>query len=236
MFSLDGRPRGCATLIAAWSCQRDDNGQCLPSRLPLGILHLATAAQRAGFAVEIPDAQLLDRDSAMIHPPVLLLCMLEDAAPIVGISAMNDLLPAALVAVEQFKLQNPDAVVVLGGPGPSSVAVELLQDFLYIDAIVHGAGEQTFVQLLIAFYKNRLLSEVHGRYYRSTLKFDPTIHSHVHQAMSLTTAEDLLIRRYPNLFPSIYHFSAARLDDKLDRIETDRLALSTGPAHATTSP
>jgi radical SAM superfamily enzyme YgiQ (UPF0313 family) len=167
IFSPDGHPRGSVTLIAAWLRQRDDNGKCLPARLPLGILHLAAAAQRAGFAVEIRDTQLLDRDSAMIYPPALLQQILENTAPVVGISCMNDLLPAVLVAIEQFKLQNPDAFVVLGGPGPSSVAVELLQEFPYIDAIVRGEGEQTFVELLIAFYEKRLLPEVHGLYCRS---------------------------------------------------------------------
>lgn len=129
------------TLIAAWLTQSESD----KARIPLGVMYLAGYLQKKGFNVEVKDCQLQPSNISAI---ATLLNVLQNSAPIIGISCMSNMLPSVLVATEQLKTQYPDKVIILGGPGPTGVAEEILRNFKFIDYVITGEGEETLSDLL----------------------------------------------------------------------------------------
>lgn len=149
------------TLIAGWGRQRDDKGNVLPARFPLGVASLVGASQRADYKVQVRDIQHTD------NPPVTaLLSAFEDSAPIIGISCMSDFLPPVLLAIAKYKREHPDKIFILGGPGPTGVAEAIVSTFPVVDVIVKGEGERTLISLLNCLRNSADLEKVPGIVYR----------------------------------------------------------------------
>jgi radical SAM superfamily enzyme YgiQ (UPF0313 family) len=93
--------------------------------------------------------------------------MTDGCAEILGISCYYNLLPLVVLAIEEIKKQNPELTVVLGGPGPTAVCKELMENFNFIDIIVRGEGERTILELINTLInKQKPLSKVKGILYR----------------------------------------------------------------------
>ncbi|MFH1999752.1 MAG: radical SAM protein [Planctomycetota bacterium] len=75
-------------------------------------------------------------------------------------------LPFVLHGLQRFKARRPDAVVILGGPGPSGVASRIVASMPWIDIVCRGEGEETLVELLRALKQGRDLKEVRGITFR----------------------------------------------------------------------
>lgn len=75
-------------------------------------------------------------------------CLCEDGSDIVGVGCMSDTLPFIVHALEGFKAKHPEKTIILGGPGPTGVARELLEAFRFIDVVVKGEGERTMLELM----------------------------------------------------------------------------------------
>lgn len=162
----DAPSKGEITLISAWTRSYDGKGQLMPPRLPLGVLFLATAVVRAGFAVSVRDLQLV-QDAVQERSTVKLVKnVLEDAGPILGISCMSDTLPAVLLALTDIKHRRPDLRVILGGSGPGPIAQELLTQWRAVDIVAVGEGEVTLVAVLEAIFRQAVLEDVDGICFR----------------------------------------------------------------------
>ena len=124
--------------------------------MPLSVLAPASAAQKAGFDVEIID-QRLDRNWQKTVKEYT-----SDAMLAFGISSMTgpQLKYAAEIA-EFLKLNYPQIPVVWGGVHASLLPVQTL-DSGYADIIVQKEGEVTFVDLLRALNDKTELSKVDG--------------------------------------------------------------------------
>ncbi len=111
---------------------------------PLGCLALQAALAAAGLSAEVRDLQRgpLPRDAAGLAD------WLDSDAPVLGVSTMADRLPLALLALAEVRRRRPAQLLVLGGPGPTEVAEDLVRRFSWLDAVVCGEGEETFVDLL----------------------------------------------------------------------------------------
>jgi len=121
--------------------------------LPLGPLYLAHALEKAGYAVDFRDYQLVDRaDKFSIEA---LRRFLSGAAPIVFVSCMANLLPYTLLALERYKLDHPDAFLALGGVGAAGVERQVLDLCPWIDAISVGEGEVSGPALVRAAQRGR---------------------------------------------------------------------------------
>ncbi|QWR77165.1 B12-binding domain-containing radical SAM protein [Candidatus Magnetomonas plexicatena] len=77
----------------------------------------------------------------------------------------NDIIEFA----DNYKRQNPEVVIVFGGPQVSPVADEIIVDYPFVDIIpyVTAPGETIFYYLLRALAKRQPLSEVSNILYRS---------------------------------------------------------------------
>ena len=136
--------------------------------MPLGILYLQADLSRAGFSVEIRDIQLASTSKSMTGQEQMVQLMTSDA-PVLGVSVMADRLPEAILALEQLRINAPDRIIVLGGPGPTIAGRKLMENFSFIDALVIGEGENTLRDIVDAAlgYGRHNLPEIPGAIIRS---------------------------------------------------------------------
>jgi anaerobic magnesium-protoporphyrin IX monomethyl ester cyclase len=134
--------------------------------LPLGCLYLVSALEHAGVDVEFRDYQTY---SAALENPLDLesfLSFLEGSAGVLGISCMVSMLPFVLLGTKKFKERHPEHTIILGGPGPSGVADEIIASMPWIDVVARGEGELTILELMQALRRGGDLSPISGISYR----------------------------------------------------------------------
>lgn len=127
---------------------------------PLGCLCLLSALEAAGIRAEFRDYQLLDGQP--FEPEGLVRFITDDSAGIIGIGAMVNVLPHLVRAVSEIKTRYPEKKVILGGPGPASVAETLLRVYPVADSIVRGEGEETLPELVRAIQAGKDLNAIPG--------------------------------------------------------------------------
>lgn len=116
-----------------------------PRTVPAGILYLAAVLERAGYGVDVRDMYV---ESYRDLTPDGFLALLEDCADIVGFGCMSDSLPFVVSGIGAFKQRHPHKTVILGGPGPTGVAREIMLGFPSVDIIVDGEGEETLGEVV----------------------------------------------------------------------------------------
>ncbi|MCB9760781.1 MAG: B12-binding domain-containing radical SAM protein [Alphaproteobacteria bacterium] len=136
------------TLVNLWMT---DPGQ---RYMPLGILWLRAALEAKGVEVELRDYQFLT--PAEREDPEALAARLDDSHDIVGFSLMSNALPLAVATARLLRERRPERRVVLGGPGPTTVARALVAAFPWIDLVVRGEGEHTVTELVDALETDQL--------------------------------------------------------------------------------
>jgi anaerobic magnesium-protoporphyrin IX monomethyl ester cyclase len=108
---------------------------------PLGPLYIASALEALGWSVDFRDYQLFDGANAF-DPGAIVRC-LAGHQPVLMMSCFVDMLPVVISAAEAIKSAKPETFIILGGPGPSARAKEIVELFPQLDAIVIGEGEET---------------------------------------------------------------------------------------------
>jgi radical SAM superfamily enzyme YgiQ (UPF0313 family) len=67
---------------------------------------------------------------------------------IIGIGCHSVHLPFVVKTAQAIKERFPGKVIILGGPGPTGVAKELLEKFSFIDAVAIGEAEETIIEIV----------------------------------------------------------------------------------------
>ena len=146
--------------------------------IPLGLMYLATACERAGHDVEIYDPAVdydLGRMNAAGRQSVHVGASWEDVrariaskpCDVIGISnPFYTQYPNALEAARIARDVQPDARIIMGGPHPTVEPAMVLGDAPAVDVVVRGEAEQTLVELLRAFESDLPLDEVKGIAFR----------------------------------------------------------------------
>jgi anaerobic magnesium-protoporphyrin IX monomethyl ester cyclase len=108
---------------------------------PLGVLYLATYLQHQGFKVDVVDTTFhKDKET-------LLKMFQKKSYDLVGISLMTTMLKDAYDVASLVKKLSPRTKVVFGGPHPTVMPSETLQN-PNVDAVAIGEGEETWLELL----------------------------------------------------------------------------------------
>ncbi len=128
--------------------------------LPLGPLYLTAALEQAGYEMDFRDYQMCDSEDIFSRQAIADFC--HDPAPIIGLSCMANLLPFTILAAEELRRRYPDRLIVLGGVGAKSVELQVLRAFPWIDAVAHGEGEKTIVELVRAHVAGKPLDNIRG--------------------------------------------------------------------------
>ena len=111
---------------------------------PLGPLYIASTLEGCGVDVEFRDYQLCH--DANPFAPDALVEHLSGHRRVLLISCFVDMLPVVIAATRRLVEARPDTLVVLGGPGPTAGATQLMEHFPWITGIVKGEGEATVVE------------------------------------------------------------------------------------------
>lgn len=128
---------------------------------PLGLAYLASYVERHGFQARILDnsIELMSRKKFSDY--------LDKIKPrVVGFSASTSTFPQVVNFASAVKEFDSRIMVVLGGPHPSALPQETLENDS-IDIVVKGEGEETILELLTALLRGGGgLSGIKGIYYK----------------------------------------------------------------------
>ncbi len=159
---------------------------------PLGLGYLAAYVEKKGFDVKMYNAEMgkepriassysvykkafRDYINRMEDPNDFIWqevkSVLRNVAPmVVGLSVMTAKSGSAKKISQIVKEFNPRSIVVWGGPHPTILPDEVLQD-TNVDFAVRGEGEQTFLELCQALKKgSNIFSEIKGLSYKKDNK------------------------------------------------------------------
>ncbi|MCK4670876.1 MAG: B12-binding domain-containing radical SAM protein [Nanoarchaeota archaeon] len=132
----------------------------------LGILHLAAMLEKE-FSVKIVEQTMLLKTEQYFEPEKLLEEVEETSPKILGITTMCDNYHYVLGFAKIYKQQNPDTIIVLGGPHATLTAKITMENFSWIDIIVKHEGEETILELARKIRNNQSLEDVKGIVFRS---------------------------------------------------------------------
>ncbi len=135
--------------------------------VPVGVLSLAGYLEQAGFSTEILDYQHT-RVPDPQNPHNFYDFFKMANSPIIGISVMAKDMPGVIIACEMLKRKRPETIIILGGPGPTGVAAQLMETFPFIDFTVKGEGEETLLELIQAIKGNQNFGKINGLVWRKS--------------------------------------------------------------------
>lgn len=129
--------------------------------MPLGLAYLAAALEASNINVKIIDAwaegytyEVLGRKIAHLSPDL------------VGVTMMSPTYAAAMQTVDMVS-RHSDAKIVVGGPHPSSLPEQCLEDNPNIDFVVVGEGEKALVNLVAFLSENdKEINNINGILFR----------------------------------------------------------------------
>ncbi|MDY0340756.1 MAG: radical SAM protein [Coriobacteriia bacterium] len=164
---------------------------------PLHLVHLAGAAVKAGHDAKIYDAMYKDtsyeeiRHQVETYKPDVVMSL--DYLPVTG-AISTCTVPAAIEALRVAKQVNPDIHTLLGGPHPTFMYEEILnEENSPIDIVLRGEMEETLADLLGAYADERPLDEVKGiAFVRDGETVATPQRPHIEDLDTLTPAWDLL--------------------------------------------
>ncbi len=117
---------------------------------PLGICYIAASLQKAGHDVQLIDCTFLDRKEALKEA-------LAAKAEVVGVYCMVTMLEESIWFADH--LRNTCQLLAAGGPLPTCDPAPFLEHF---DVVVRGEGEQTMLELLLAYEQHSDMGSVAG--------------------------------------------------------------------------
>ena len=131
--------------------------------LPLGLLSISRLLDNEGYKIKIINQIInnrwkLDLQSELKNNPIC-----------VGITVMigNSILSG--IATSKFVKEISDIPIVWGGPHPSIIPHQTLENN-YIDIVCEGEGDITFFELVKTLEKNKPLDKVKGIWYKENKK------------------------------------------------------------------
>jgi anaerobic magnesium-protoporphyrin IX monomethyl ester cyclase len=110
---------------------------------PLGLASVAAVLEGSGHTVKILDMPALRLSGTSVFEIIR-----QEKPDVVGISAMTPTINAALNVAKKVKEANKSILVALGGPHATILPEETLKNSAFVDAIICGEGERTFLDLV----------------------------------------------------------------------------------------
>jgi anaerobic magnesium-protoporphyrin IX monomethyl ester cyclase len=124
---------------------------------PLGLAYLAAVLENAGFSVKILDCPPLDYTYKDVKNYV------ESLKPkIVGVSSTTLTINNALKIAEIVKEVSTEIKVFLGGAHASILDEETLAKSFYVDGVIRGEGEITFLEVVKKIKEGKSLNDTLG--------------------------------------------------------------------------
>lgn len=127
---------------------------------PWGLFSLAAQAKRAGHDVRLFNISLFAWDKVRM--------LIEHLhADLFGISCFTFNRRGVSATAKLIKSIRPKAHVVLGGPHVTPMPAEILEHWEWIDTVVFGEGEETFLELVSRLEEGKMVDGIPGLAWRS---------------------------------------------------------------------
>lgn len=159
--------------------------------IPLGIAYIAAYCEREGYQVQIYDE--LPGDSRSLADTLRIF-----NPDIVGISCMTATYSKACEYARQVKSVSPSTPIVFGGVHPTVATEDTLKND-FVDFVVCGEGEETFLEFLVKYGDDRRYPEIEG------LAFKKNGNIFVNQKRPLIKDIESLPMPARHLFPMDYY-------------------------------
>lgn len=128
----------------------------------LGVLLLATELKKANYKFEIISASIDFKEKTFEELTNYILDQVINNYDLVCFSTRCDSYPFTLDLAARIKRIDKNITVILGGPQATLCAEETLNTFEFIDYIVRGEGEITFLKLMEALVYEKDVSLIEG--------------------------------------------------------------------------
>jgi len=122
-------------------------GKVVYERNSAGVFSLIGALEAASLVVFFNE-HFLDHRCSFDEEWERFLPLIENDSPVIGIGCHSIHVPFVVMLSQRIKKRFPEKTVVLGGIGPSSVAVGLMHAFDCLDVVIIGEGEKTLLDVL----------------------------------------------------------------------------------------
>jgi len=133
--------------------------KCYP---PMHLLYLAAALRQKGFEPAVLDANAFRMTDELIADEV------RASKPLlVGLSLYSDILRQVRDMTRLVRQAFPDSRIVLGGPHPSAVPVQTMEQFSEADYVLIGEAERSLVMLCEALIGADGVDRIPGVVYRT---------------------------------------------------------------------
>lgn len=128
---------------------------------PLGLLYIAAVLEKAGYEVSICDASVNNMSFEQIRKE------LHEDYNIIGITTFSGTRESAYLCASIAKERNRGAIVVLGGPHVTFLPEVTLRELPFVDIVVRGEGESTFLELVQRISTGKSYEDVKGISFRN---------------------------------------------------------------------
>lgn len=128
---------------------------------PLGLLYIGTVLQGAGHEVKVIDnarIQLLVENIAEL--------VKKENPEVVGISALTPTFRQGVKLAQAIKEKNPEIKIVFGNYHPTFEYERLLKNCPFVDCVVLGEGEHTFLEFVNAVESDGKMKDIKGIAFR----------------------------------------------------------------------
>lgn len=135
----------------------------------LGVLALSSALNLKSIEVEVLDlsdqnvGDISESDEAL---DIVIDAIVSTDPEIIGLSTMSNNIVIALEICRRIKKSHPNIITILGGPGASFSAKEILESFRQVDIIIRGEADISFPELVEQIQRNTSIGPVKGVVYR----------------------------------------------------------------------
>ena len=114
----------------------------------LGFGYIASVVEQYGHKVKILDCLALNLNSTDLEKEIK-----KYDPDVLGVSSITQQMYYTYSVFEIAKRINPNCLTVIGGTHPSVLSKETLQECSFLDVVVRGEGEITFIELIEKFDK-----------------------------------------------------------------------------------
>ncbi|MBA7491962.1 tRNA-2-methylthio-N(6)-dimethylallyladenosine synthase [subsurface metagenome] len=128
---------------------------------PLGLLDIAAVLEEARHEVSICDAAINHMDFEQVRQE------LRQGYDIIGITALTITRDSTYICASIAKEENKESTVVLGGPHVTFLPELILGKLPFVDIVVRGEGELTFLELVQRISVGESYQDINGISFRN---------------------------------------------------------------------
>jgi len=125
---------------------------------PIGLLYIASYLRANGYN----DVSIVDAFSCNMTEDDLVNAVEKENPDIVGMNSTAHTFIDAMSATEKIKNAIPNAKIVLGGYQATFNAEKILRSYKFVDYVIKGEGEKSFLELIKNLSKKKDMKKVKG--------------------------------------------------------------------------